>query len=958
MSFQYINPYYLNKQYPQQYQQGQSIAPQNQNYNTVPYQRSFYNQNTVYPYSHIFNPNVNSKYITLGQIQAPTGDTIHLYKLANGQKVAIMPRKNEATIVKTFLDAGSINETDDIRGISHCIEHFLFNGSSKLNNGDVFKLTGLMGANTNASTDYAKVDYYITAPWMSEENLKKTIEIQGDMISAPNFDLDAIEAEKGPICSEISMMRDNPVSFALDKVIRNLYQIKSNSGNLVAGSIETVKNLSQNQIKNHYDSYYDPKDLYTVVIGDVEPEKVMDLISKNFTLKPKTNNKSKHHEELTPIKSPKREDIKSNRTNKSYILSAFCGPSPKDAKDFYAISMINYYLKQFSTSKLNSDLKEINGNSDFDIQKVGLRQDDPYAIVGLLELNPEDEQKGLDSLYDAIQKIQTEPINPEDFNALKKCVKKNYSVNMCNSEDICESIGINFIENSLSTYSNIFPILDSITPQDIIDAARKYYDLNKISIVAVHPASMSNEKINSQYASSRYSKTSKPKEVAVSFCGKHTTKTENVKQYKLQNNTHLALNNTNSEICVFNWTVDTPPVKPKNPNAPKVLEYIFKYGTDYKNKTEIARYKELNGISAETFVDGKSISISADCLPENINQTLALMNELMYHPKFTEIDFQFAKNALKNELELSDKDAKSNLLDRLFPGYFPTKGTMLKELDKLTLQDIEEFYEDLLKNASSKVIATIPYEKYPTLSQNVINYQSIPNITFKENVQKFSPVFHENPAKQIIIDTDNLNQAQIYKTYQFPMSGNVEDEAKFEIVNLILGGTANSRLFMDLREKQNLAYAVSSSIQSFENTGVLSMKILTTTDDKNENIQSYDNIRKSLEGFKKHSEKLCNELVSDEELEAAKIKLKQSVIGQCQNPYTETSLLSINISEPFGISRIDKYMQSIDNITKEDIKNAARYIFSYNPTISILASKDTINSQIDYLESEGEVLRA
>ena len=115
MSFQYINPYYLNKQYPQ-YQQGQNVIPQNQNYGTIPYQASFYNQSTVYPFSPLFRPNINPKYTALGQIQSPTGDAIHLYSLANGQKVAIMPRENEATIVKTFLNAGSINETDDIRG--------------------------------------------------------------------------------------------------------------------------------------------------------------------------------------------------------------------------------------------------------------------------------------------------------------------------------------------------------------------------------------------------------------------------------------------------------------------------------------------------------------------------------------------------------------------------------------------------------------------------------------------------------------------------------------------------------------------------------------------------------------------------------------------------------------------------------------------------------------------------
>ena len=107
--------------------------------------------------------------------------------------------------------------------------------------------------------------------------------------------------------------------------------------------------------------------------------------------------------------------------------------------------------------------------------------------------------------------------------------------------------------------------------------------------------------------------------------------------------------------------------------------------------------------------------------------------------------------------------------------------------------------------------------------------------------------------------------------------------------------------------------------------------------------------------LKKHTDKLCNEYISDDELEAAKMKLKQSVIGQTQNPYLENDLLALNISEPYGLKRIDKYIDAINNVTKEDIKQAANFVFSRKPTISILASKDTINSQMDYLNKLGRI---
>ena len=88
------------------------------------------------------------------------------------------------------------------------------------------------------------------------------------------------------------------------------------------------------------------------------------------------------------------------------------------------------------------------------------------------------------------------------------------------------------------------------------------------------------------------------------------------------------------------------------------------------------------------------------------------------------------------------------------------------------------------------------------------------------------------------------------------------------------------------------------------------------------------------------------------------MKLKQAIVGQMQHPLSETDLLSMNMLEPFGIQRIDKYVDAIDAVTKDDIKAAANFIFSNKSTTSILASPDTINSQMPYLQTLGTVTNA
>ena len=110
MSFQYINPYFIQK--PQAY----AFVPQMQmpivqsSYVQNPYQASFYNQGIVYPYSPVLANQTALGYIKTGEILSPSGEITHMYRLNNGHEIAIMPRKGETSIVKTFVPSSLLLE--------------------------------------------------------------------------------------------------------------------------------------------------------------------------------------------------------------------------------------------------------------------------------------------------------------------------------------------------------------------------------------------------------------------------------------------------------------------------------------------------------------------------------------------------------------------------------------------------------------------------------------------------------------------------------------------------------------------------------------------------------------------------------------------------------------------------------------------------------------------------------
>ena len=907
--------------------------------------------NPVYGlYNNVINPNLPVSYSFLGTEKTPYGDDIYLYMLQNGQKVAIMPKEG-STIVKTFVNSGSMNETDPIRGISHFIEHNLFNGSQNLAPGQFFNEVSKMGASTNASTDYAQTDYYIESALMSDNDLEKTISMHADMIARPLFPADMIEKEKGPVTSEISMV---------------------NSDNLVAGSIQTVNSLDRPKVSDYYQRHYTPDNLYTVVVGDVDPQKTMELISKNFTQKAVANaDNLRIKETLTPIQSSVRVDYKSPNDNCTTTLAAFAGPVAGDFTGNIKAQALGVFLTGSVNSRLTKALEDINGYADFQMQKVGLKKEDPQAFLFQMITPSGREQEALDIFYSTIENLAVNPPTENEMKILKNKILKSVAINFQNSSSVCDTIGTSLLDGDFKSISEYKNAVNSLTPYDIQAAAKNFTDLNKASIAVVHPANVSEEQIVTNYSKSKYSLQAlqnRAQNMAmvptggvvggqVSFSGRDITTTD-VEEAVLPDNTHVVLNDYPTEPCYLEWRLTSKESLPKNPAVAYVLTELLNNGTVRKSRDEFISEAELNGISFAADANGFQISLNAVCLEDGVSKSIDTMKEALYSPRFTEADFKKVKADLEAYFYSLNKDASNNLLDNLLGDYFAKPEVILAGLKTLTLNDVINHYNSMIQNSTSAFVVSAPFKNKPALKNEVFSRINTPNAHFKKLLPVYTPIynrFKENRVSQVLIDTEERNQAQINKTYSFKMSGNIDDEVKFELLNTILGGSPSSRLFQDLREKQKLAYRVSSTVQSFEDTGVLTMSILSTTDDKKQNDIKYDNLQKSLVGFENHAQKLMMEPITEDELNSAKMILKQRYARQTELPGSKTALLAMNLHQPYGVKRMDEYVRAIDKITPADIQAAAWHIFSNKPVYSILASEDTIKNQMGYLNTLGVV---
>ena len=906
-----------------------------------------------------FNVKLPTKYTSLGTIKLPCSTTASMYKLANGQRVVIIPKEG-STIVKTYVNVGSMNEPEKVRGISHFVEHSLFNGSNGLESGEFFDTVNKMGANTNASTGFAATDYYVSSHLLKKNDLEKEIKIHSSMIESPKFALDMIEKEKGPVASEINMILDNPNNLATNNTIKMLYNIQSSSTDLIGGTVDNISKLTREDVVDYYQRNYTPQNMVTVITGEVDPDETIALVSKYFSAKNNANPQPRYYEKLTPIEKSVRSDIISDKATSTIISMGFNGAKNNSSKDKMHVDALQALLTGSSVARLSKSLEKHQASSYISSDRISTRPEDSLVSLVDAETSEENCEGVIKTIFNEISNIEKIPPTVEEMDMIKKKLKVQMSGAFESSSVINYNVGKALLDNDIANITEYDKFVDGLTSKDIVDFAKKCFDLNKVAITVVHPSTASAESINNNY--------NKQNTNAISFTGKvdeinHKVviNTSSVKQYVLPNNLSVATNNTKSDMAVFDFDLSTAAPADVKPGVSSLLSIMMTRGSVFNDKDKFYTEQEKQGISAGFAASSSGIAASSSFLASDSVIAIKRSKEVLLNPRLTQETLDYAKDIIKEDIKTASKNSGEGLMKEMFKGqpYGTTVEDIAKNIDDIQLADVKGLYQYIMDNAQGTAVISAPFEnseQNSNLKQDVINELCSDLPVFKKSKPELFNSFIPIQSKNIVVQEHAKSQAEIQMGYKFKSNDNLKDFVSFEILNTILGGTASSRLFSDLREQQKLAYRVNSSVGFHDNSGVMSLYIKTTTDNTETGEVSYDNLQKSLKGFNSHIQKLMNENVSENELESAKLNMKTELLDSSESTMGKNTSILSGLTSPYGVSKDNQALALIDKITVEDIKACANYIFNSNPTISIVATKNTIEHNNDYLKFLGNVI--
>lgn len=900
-----------------------------------------------------YNVKTPMKYTYLGTQNLPYSTIAHMYKMENGQRVVIIPKEG-STVIKTFVNSGSMNEPDAERGISHFIEHNLFNGSKELKPGEFFETVNKMGANTNASTGFAETNYYISSHLLKKSDFENQVKIHADMIENPRFALDMLEKEKGPVTSEINMIMDDPENLATNQTLKSLYNIKSTSSDIIGGTVENIKKLTREDVIDYYQKNYFPSNMVTVITGEVEPEKAMNMVSKYFSAK-NVQPKPRNYEKLTPTDRPVRNDIISDKATGTIISIGFNGPKNTDTKDKILLDAIQYFLIGSSISRLNEKLQEINSNAMVNSERISTKPEDSRVIIFGTRTSEEHAESVIKMIFNEISKLETNPPTEQEMNIVKKKLKLAAAEIFESTEMVNSVVGSSMLDNDLESVTKFNEEVDKLTSADMVYFAKKYLDLNKVAITVVHPNTVDEKAIKNNYQRANN----------ISFTGnsqdinhKEALNLSNVKQYRATNNFNLVTNNTKSDLATIDISLSASAPADVKPGVSEILSILLNRGSKFRDEKGFFTQLENQGISTTFDANEKEIFVSSSFVPSDCVDSIKSAKEVIFNPRFTKEDFEYAKNILKEDIKNTPKNSQEGLIKEMFKGqyYGASLDDIMQNLDKIEMNDVIGLYQYIMTNAQGKAVISAPLENNPNLKSAIFNEFLTDFPVLKPTDTNIFKSYIPVQDKNIVLQEHNKSQAEVQMGYKFKTNGNIKDVVILELMNTILGATPSSRLFMDLREKQKLAYQVSSQLGYFDSSGILSFYIKTTTDNPQTGETPYDNLQKSIEGFKKHADLLMNEKVSEEELENAKLSLKNKILNSDELTYGKNRSIMNGLKTYYGLSRDNQALEIIDKITVDDIQAAAKYVLNSNPTLSIVATKRTLDKNQEYLKSIGNIV--
>jgi len=862
------------------------------------------------------------------------------YVLPNGLTIVLHEDHSDPIVhVDVTYHVGSAREEIGKSGFAHFFEHMQFQGSDNVGDEQHFKIITAAGGTLNGSTNQDRTNYYETVP---SNQLEKMLWLEADRMG---FFLDAVtqkkfEVQRSTVKNERGQNYDNrPYGLVNEFSSKNLYPYGHPYSWLTIGYVEDLNRVDVADLKNFFLRWYGPNNATITIGGDLNPTDALKLVEKYFGSIPKCPQVDKTILPAVKLNTNRYVSYVDNYAKVPLLMKTY--PTvPNYNKDMAALTCLAQIIGVGKTSILyqnmvktqmalqasaSSRLSELAG--EFSIQIVPL---------------PGKSLTTMDSLFNAsLVEFEKRGVTDEDIEKFKGSIESQFINGLQSvSGKVSQLAAFQTFTGNPNQTGKMLDMYKAVTKADVLRVYNTYIKGKKCVTVSVltksdknGPAMADDFKIDSSnynrpnygYEGLKYNKGKDnfDRSKMPGTGANPVVKVPNYWKKKLANGANIVGASYN-ELPIINISITIPGGHLSNATDTSKIGLASFVGSmlneDTKNYTAeqmtVALQKLGSSISVGNTLDG--IRFNVQSLKVNLDKTLALLEERILNPKFSQDAFnRLQKQSLEGFKQAKSQPATiaSNVYNKLTYGAdnilgMNDNGTEYT-IKNLTLADVEEYYKTFLTSNRTKIVVVGNLSEEETLSKlTFIN--KLPNV----NLPFVKPTAISNIEKTTIylVDVPRAAQTEFRVGKVLDMPYDLTGEFyKADLMNYVLGANFNSRLNLNLREDKGWTYGARANFSgnkySVEYTFSSGIRANATDSALTEVLNEINNYTKNG--------------ITDEEVSFMKSALGQRDALLYETPGQKSGFVGRLLEYNLEGNYIDVQNKILANITKDEINALA-----------------------------------
>jgi predicted Zn-dependent peptidase len=400
------------------------------------------------------------------------------HQLENGLEIVAETNDDAHSMSVAFLvRAGSRDESDEVAGVSHFLEHMCFKGTPRRSADDVNREFDEIGAHYNAFTSEECTAYYAS---VLPEYQEQSVDLLADILR-PSLRPDDFDMEKKVILEEIQMYLDQP-PFGMDDRIKLLHLGGHPLARSVLGTSGSITDLTPQQMRDYFASRYSADNVFVAAAGRVDFDALVEHVAARCgDWKPAAPGR-----ETSPaVSQPRFEVVHRPTATQQYVLGLADAPAAEDA-DRYAAKLLATIIGDDSGSRLYWELV------DPGLAETASLGHYEYLGVGMfytwLACEPDLVEENLTRLHAVFHQVESNGITDDELRQAKNKVKARVVLGSERPQNRLFNVGGNWLQRrEYRTVADDLKALDAVTLDDLRAVLRKF-PLSRYSTITVGPS--------------------------------------------------------------------------------------------------------------------------------------------------------------------------------------------------------------------------------------------------------------------------------------------------------------------------------------------------------------------------------------------------------------------------------------------------------------------------------------